>query len=250
MAPPRRTNFRTWDQIATKEFDEITNNPFAPYSAIQQQIEANPAAAFNRMWENFEDAVTNYTTESITAIFISNLTANKKKYDELIDFYAETFYPFSDYYKNEQYEHTRTPDLESTSSSEGSGSATTERKQSSTRTTTPNKYQTEVTHKVDPFDQSGLRNQSQDISIESGSTSTTESFSGSPDETTTSSESSSTVTTSGTETNEYTKIIHGRTGQRPTSEVVADGLKAAAMHNILDEIINDIADQIFLQVWL
>lgn len=250
LAPPRRTNFRTWDQIATNEFDEITNNPFAPYSAILQQIEANPAAAYNRMWENFEDAVTNYTTESIISIFISNLTANKKKYDELIDFYEETFYPFSDYYKNEQYEHTRTPDLESTSSSEGSGTATTERKQSSTRTTTPNNYQTEVTHKVDPFDQSGLRNQSQDISIESGSTSTTESFSGQPDETTTSSESSSTVTTSGTETNEYTKIIHGRTGQRPTSEVVADGLKAAAMHNILDEIINDIADQIFLQVWL
>ena len=250
MAPPRRTNFRTWDQIATNEFDPLTDNPFTAYSPILQEIEANPAAAYDRMWENFEDAVTNYTKESINSIFLSNLTANKKKYDELIDFYKETFYPFSDYYKNEQYEHTRTPDLESTSSSEGSGSATTERKQSSTRTTTPNNYQTEVTHKVDPFDQSGLRNQSQDISVESGSTSTTESFSGQPDETKTSSESSSTVTTSGTETNEYTKIIHGRTGQRPTSEVVADGLKAAAMHNILDEIINDIADQIFLQVWL
>lgn len=250
LAPPRRTNFRTWDQIATNEFDPLTDNPFTAYSPILQEIEANPAAAYDRMWENFEDAVTNYTKESINSIFLSNLTANKKKYDELIDFYKETFYPFSDYYKNEQYEHTRTPDLESTSTSEGSGSATTERNQSSTRTTTPNKYQTEVTHKVDPFDESGLRNQSQDISIESGSTSTTESFSGSPDETTTSSESSSTVTTSGTETNEYTKIIHGRTGQRPTSEVVADGLKAAAMHNILDEIINDIADQIFLQVWL
>lgn len=250
LAPPRRTNFRTWDQIATNEFDEITNNPFAPYSAILQQIEANPAAAFNRMWENFEEAVTNYTTESITAIFISNLTANKKKYDELLDFYKEIFHPFSDYYKNEQYEHTRTPKLESTSSSEGSGKATNERKQSSTRTTTPNKYQTEVTHKVDPFDESGLRNQSQDISVESGSTSTTETFSGQPDETTTSSKSSSTVTTTGTEINKYTKIIHGRTGQRPTSELVDDGLKAAAMHNILDEIINDIADQIFLQVWL
>ena len=250
LAPPRRTNFRTWDQIATNEFDPLTDNPFTAYSPILQEIEANPAAAYDRMWENFEDAVTNYTKESINSIFLSNLTANKKKYDELIDFYKETFYPFSDYYKNEQYESTRTPDLESTSSSEGSGTATTERKQSSTRTTTPNNYQTVVTHKVDPFDQSGLRNQSQDISIESGSTSTTESFSGQPDETKTSSESSSTVTTSGTETNEYTKIIHGRTGQRPTSEVVADGLKAAAMHNILDEIINDIAEQIFLQVWL
>lgn len=250
LAPPRRTNFRTWDQIATNEFDPLTDNPFTAYSPILQEIEANPAAAYDRMWENFEDAVTNYTKESINSIFLSNLTANKKKYDELIDFYKETFYPFSDYYKNEQYDHTRTPNLTSTSTSTGSGTATNERKQTTTRTTTPNNYQTVVTHKVDPFDQSGLRNQSQDISVESGSTSTTESFSGQPDETTTSSESSSTVTTTGTETNGYRKIIHGRTGQRPTSEVVADGLKAAAMHNILDVIINDIADQIFLQVWL
>ena len=139
LAPPRRTNFRTWDQIATNEFDPLTDNPFIAYSPILQEIEANPAAAYDRMWENFENAVTNYTKESINSIFLSNLTANKKKYDELIDFYKETFYPFSDYYKNEQYEHTRTPDLESTSSSEGSGTATTERKQSSTRTTTPNR---------------------------------------------------------------------------------------------------------------
>lgn len=250
LAAPTRTHFRTWDQIAAKELNPITNNPFAPYSAILEDIEATPASAFQRMWENFEEATTNYTTESIIQIFLSNLIANKRKYDELIDFYKENFYPFSDYYRNEQYDHTRTPELESTSTSEGSGTATTSRNQTSTRTTTPNNYQTETTHKVDPFDQSGLRNESQDISVESGSTTTTESYSGTPDETTSTSESTSTVTTSGTEKNESTKIIHGRSGQRPTSEVVADGLKATAMHNILDVIINDIADQVFLQVWI
>lgn len=247
---PTRTNFRTWDQIATNEFDEITNNPFTPYSEILQQIEANPAAAFNRMWENFEDAVTNYTTESIISIFISNLTANHKKYDELIDFYEETFYPFSDYYKNEQYEHTRTPNLSSDSTSTGTGSATSKHNETRTSTITPTNYQTETTHKVDPFDSSGLRNQSQDISVESGSRSTVDSYTGSPDVTSSTSSALSTVKTTGTDRNAYEKIIHGRTGQRPTSEVVADGLKAAAMHNILDEIINDIADQIFLQVWI
>ncbi len=250
MLAPTRTNFRTWDQIAMNEFDEITNNPFDPYSAILQQIEANPAAAFNRMWETFEDAVTNYTTESIISIFISNLTANQKKYDELIDFYKETFYPFSDYYKNEQYEHTRTPNLSSDSTSTGTGSATSKHNETRTSTITPTNYQTETTHKVDPFDSSGLRNQSQDISVESGSRSTVDSYTGSPDVTSSTSSALSTVKTTGTDRNAYEKIIHGRTGQRPTSEVVADGLKAAAMHNILDEIINDIADQIFLQVWL
>lgn len=250
LAPPKRTNCRTWDQIAANEFNPLTDNPFTAYNALLEEIEATTTDAYDRMWENFEEAVTNYTKDTIDSIFQSNLIANKKKYDELIEFYKETFYPFSDYYKNEVYEHTRTPDLESGSTSSGSGAASSKHNETRTSTTTPTNYQTETTHKVDPFDSSGLRNESQDISIESGSRETVESFTGSPDTTTTSSTSKSTVTTTGTDKNEYTKVIHGRTARRPTSEVVADGLKAAAMHNILDEIINDIADQIFLQVWI
>ena len=202
------------------------------------------------MWETHEEAITNYTTESITQIFISNLVANKKKYDELIEFYEESFYPFDDFYRSESYDHTRTPDLTSESSSSGTGSATTEKNQSRTMTTTPDDYTTTRTHSVDPFDESGMRDESQDVSVESGSSTTEESFSGDPDITATETESSSTVTTSGTEKNEYTKTIHGRSGKRPTSEVVADGLKAAAMHDILDLIIDDIANQVFLQVWI
>lgn len=250
LAAPTRTNFRTWDQIATNEFDPITNNPFLPYVAILEDIEVTAAMAYQRMWETHETAVTNYTAETITQIFYSNFQANKKKYDELIDFYQETFYPFDDYYKNEAYEHTRTPDLESTSSSEGSGTAETENKQTRTTTTTPNNYTTTITHNVAPFDSSQYKNESQDVTVESGSNSVTESYTGQPDTTTTSTESSSTVTTTGTDKNEYTKIIHGRTGNRPTSEVVNDGLKAAALHDILDLIIEDIADQVFLQVWI
>ena len=232
------------------ELNPITNNPFTPYATLLASIEANPAIAYQRMWELYEEALTNYTAETITQIFISNLTANKKKYDELIDFYEETFYPFDDFYKAESYDHTRTPDLTSTSSSTGSGSASSKHNESRTTTTTPTNYQTETTHKVDPFDSSGLRNESQDISIESGSRSTTDVYSGSPDITTSSSAASSAVKTMGTDRNEYTKIIHGRSGRRPTSEVVQDGLLAAAMHDILDIIINDIADQVFLQVWI
>lgn len=250
MAAPTRTNFRTWDQIATNEFDPITNNPFLPYVAILEDIEVTAAMAYQRMWETHETAVTNYTAETITQIFYSNFQANKKKYDELIDFYQETFYPFDDYYKNEAYEHTRTPDLESTSSSEGSGTAETENKQTRTTTTTPNNYTTTRTHNVAPYDSSQYKNESQDVAVESGSNSVTESYTGQPDTTTTSTESSSTVTTTGTDKNEYTKIIHGRTGNRPTSEVVNDGLKAAALHDILDLIIEDIANQVFLQVWI
>lgn len=250
MAAPTRTTFRTWDEIAEKELNPITNNPFTPYSPILEDIEATPAAAYQRMWELYEEAITNYTAETITQLFLSNLIANKKKYDELIEFYEENFYPFDDFYKAENYDHTRTPNLQSGSTSTGSGTATSKHNETRTTTTTPNNYQTETTHKVDPFDSSGLRNESQDISIESGSTATTESYTGEPDSTTSSSTASSTVTTTGTDRNQYNKVIHGRSGRRPTSEVVQDGLLAATMHDILDIIINDIADQIFLQVWI
>ena len=220
------------------------------YSGILQKLEANPAAAYQRMWELYENAVTNYTADSIRQLFISNLTANKRKYDELIEFYEENFYPFSDYYRNEKYEHIRTPDLESSSSSSATGTATTERNQTRTETKTPDEYTTERTHKVDPFDETGLRNESQDITVESGSSSITESYDGDPDLTQTTNSAISTILTTGTDHNKYDKIIHGRNGQRPTSEVVEDGLLAAAMHDILDIIIGDIADQIFLQVWI
>lgn len=202
------------------------------------------------MWELYEEAITNYTAETITQIFLSNLIANKKKYDELIDFYEETFYPFDDYYKSETYDHTRTPNLSSGSTSTGTGTATSEHNQTRTTTTTPTDYQTETTHNVNPFDSSGLRSESQDISVESGSRSVTDVYTGNPDKTTSSSSALSTVTTTGTDRNQYDKDIHGRSGRRPTSEVVQDGLLAAALHDVLDIIINDIADQIFLQVWI
>lgn len=201
------------------------------------------------MWETYEEAITNYTTESIIQLFLSNFIANKKKYDELIEFYEENFYPFSDYYHNETYEHTRTPDLESESNSIGSGSSYIKRNESKTTTNTPG-MTTTSTHSVNPYDASGLRSESQDVQSESGSTSITETYSGNPDTTTTSSSASNTTTTTGTDKNEYEKIIHGRTGKRSTSEVVEDGLKAAALHDILDIIISDIADQIFIQVWI
>lgn len=249
-AAPHRTKPRRWTTIAATEIDLSEYNPFTPYTEILEAIDATPVEAFQRMWEICENQVTNYTTGTIFQLFISNLTANKKKYDQLIDFYTKTFFPFDDYYKNEEYDHTRTPDLTSHSESEGSGSASSKVNQTRTSTTTPNNYQTETTHKVDPFDETGLRNESQDISIESGSTSTSESYSGDPDLTESTSTAESTVTNTGTETNEYTKVIHGRSGKRPTSEVIEDGLKAASMLDILDIIINDIADQIFLQVWI
>ena len=245
---PTRTNFRTWDQIMTKE---LTTNPFNGYLLTLTQIGATAEDALQRMWELFEEAITNYTFESIQEIFISNYIANKKKYDQLVEFYADDLHLFGDYFRSEEYDHTRTPNLSSGSTSTGSGSASTKNNQTATTTTTPNQYTNTTSHNVVPFDATtGERLEYKDTSVESGSRATATSYSGQPDTTTTSSSASSTVTTTGTDRNQYTKLISGRDGRRPTSEVVQDGLKAAALLNILDIIINDIADEIFLQVWI
>lgn len=225
------------------------NDPFNEYSELLGEIGATKQEAKDRMWELYEDAITNYTAESILNFFHLNLVANAKKYEDLVLFYNEQFYPFADIYKSETYDHRRTPNLLSTSQSTGSGSADTTRNQTRTTTNTPG-VTTTIAHSVNPYDNSGLRSESQDTTSESGSGTITEAYSGQPDHTATSSQASATVSTTGTDRNQYDKVIHGRDGKEPTSEVIKDGLLAAAYHDVLDIIINDIADQIFLQVWL
>lgn len=225
------------------------SDPFTEYATLLTEIGATTTEATDRMWELYEEAITNYTAESIASIFHLNLVSNNKKYEDLLLFYEEQFYPFADIFKSETYDHRRTPNLLSTSQSSGSGSADTTRNQTRTTTNTPGTTTT-IAHSVNPYDNSGLRSESQDTTTESGSGTVTEAYTGQPDHTATSSTATATVTTSGSDRNQYDKVTHGRDGKEPTSEVIKDGLIAAAYHDVLDIIINDIADQIFLQVWL
>lgn len=230
--------------------EELTEtNPFSDYSTLLAEFDATADEAASRMWENYEEAVTNYSTEAILEIFALNLVVNKKKYEDLVKLYDWDYYPFVEKWYDETYKHLRTPALTSTSESSGSGSADTERKQSRTTTSNPGAVTT-TQHEVQPYDASGTRIESVDTSTDSGSSTTTESYSGQPDHSETSSEATSTVTTTGSDQNEYEKKYVGRTGTRPTSEVIADGLKAAAMHDVIDVIISDIAQQIFIQAWV
>ena len=222
---------------------------FADYSEILESIDATKEEATDRMIELFESMITNYTAEYIQRIFKLNLVANEKKYEDIVEFFESNYHPFAEYLREEEYSAERTPNLRSASVSSGTGTADTQRQQSQTQTTTPGSTTT-TTHEVQPYDVSGLRTETKDTSSESGSTSTTTSYSGSPDHTATSSSASSTVSTTGSDANEYTRHINGRNGARPQSEIIADGMKAAAMHDVLDVILQDLADQIFLQMWI
>lgn len=229
--------------------EEITDNPFTVYAELLEDIDATADEAASRMWENYENAITNYTVESIMQIFSLNLTANQKKYDDLVKLYEWDFHPFADKFYDEDYRHLRTPNLVSTSEATGSGTADSARNQTRTTTNTPSTTTT-TTHSVQPYDNSGMRQEYIDATTDGGSGTTTEAYSGNPDHSETTSSAESTVTQKGSDLNEYNRKYIGRSGNRPTSEVIADGVKAAAMHDILDAIISDLAQQIFIQAWI
>lgn len=228
------------------EFSE--NDIFSDYASLLEELDVTKEEASDRMWELCESLVTNYSSSYILRIFKLNLVANTAKYRDLVEFFNEDFYPFSENYRSETYDSTRTPNLQSMSSSTGTGTADTQRKQSQTQTTTPSTTTT-TTHEVQPYDVTGLRTETKDTSEDSGSSSTTMSFSGDPDHTSTSTSTSAIISSSGSEETEYNRTWHGRDGRRPTSEVIEDGLKAADLHDVLDIIIQDLSNQIFLQVW-
>ena len=244
---PRRTIPRTFLKV-TEETDLST--AFNPYQTILSKIDLTPAEALERMIETQERAVTNYTGEYILELFTHNYKAHKKKYEELADFYQRDIYPFDPVYLDESYTSTRTPDLTSSSSSSGTGTSDSERRQSRTTTNTP-ATTTTTEHLVNPYDDTGERLESKDISSDSGSSTAVESYSGQPDHVATSSSASSIVTQSGSDVLETDRKTIGRNGRRfLPSELVESGIEALDRLDILDIIINDIAEEIFLQVWI
>lgn len=244
--PEIRTAPRRWKEIAN---NIDATSALALYSQILSTIGVDSNIVWARMLQLYENEITSYTNEYIPLIFANNYYANQKKYSELIALYDENIDIFSPVNISESFTDTRTPNITSASTSTGSGSNTTERKQILTTSSSPGAITT-TTHSVNPYDNTGLRQESQDISTDSGSSTTTQTYSGQPDSTTTSSSSSSSVSTTGTETIVHSLTRSGRDGKYTISDLINQAEEAAKELNLLDLILNDIADQIFLQVWL
>lgn len=222
---------------------------FTMYSEIFETLGIDYQIATDRMIQNYEQAVSVYTDEYIKLIFTNNYYANAKKYAELIALYEEDIDIFSPVNITESYTDTRTPNLTSSSTSSAGGSTETKNNQSRTSTTTP-ATTTTTNHSVNPFDNTGLRQESQDTSTDSGTNTTVESYSGLADKIESTSSSSSSVSTTGTETIVHSLTRSGRDGKFTISDLINQAEEAAKELNLLDLILNDIAEQVFLQVWL
>ncbi len=241
-----RTTPRRWKEIAN---NINVSGAFALYEDIFSALNVDYNIAWARMLQLYENAVSTYSNEYIPLIFANNYYANQKKYTELIALYDQDIDIFAPVSITESYTDLRTPNLSSSSSSTGSGSTQSATNQSRTTTTTPATTTTNI-HSVNPFDNSGLRQETQDATSESGTRTTVESYSGQPDSMTSSSTASSTVTSTGTETIEHELTRTGRDGRFSISDIINQAEESAKQLNILDMILQDIADQVFLQTWI
>ena len=230
-----RTDPRRWTEIMMN--DEFYSSLFSEYSALLSRINVIPSEAVERMLQLHEDDVTTYTDQYIFRIFHLNYITNYKKYNELAGLYESNIDIFSPVNITESYLDVRRPNLTSTSSS------SIEKKQSVTMTSTPATTDT-TTHSVNPYDNTGLRQETQDTSSTSGSDTTVTSYSGQPDTT------SGTVTSTGSETYEHQLTKSGRDGKFTISDIIEQAELTADKLDILDIIIQDIANQIFLQIWI
>ncbi len=244
---PQRTHPRTWIEIISNS--TALYNCFTPYEEILESIGVTSDLAFNRFSQIYEEGITTYTEDYILTIFENNLSANAKKYSELVAIYQEEIDIFSPVSITESYTDTRTPNLTNTTTSTASSSSTSTRNQSQTTTTTPATTET-MTHSVNPYDGTGMRQESQDINSTTGTNTSVTSYSGNPDTASGTATSSGSVSSTGTEKIEHTLSRSGRDGKFTISDIIDQAEISAAKLNILDIINNDIADQIFIQVWL
>lgn len=273
---PERVKPRTWATIA-----ETIADPFAIYYPIADRLEISHSMIAEYFGILFESAISTYSNTAIMRISIANYYANQEKYNELCTLYESELDPVNNIDISESFSETRTPNLQSTSTSSGTGSSTgsstgtaqgttgdtttTERKQTQTSTSsTPSATKTS-THEVNPYDNTGLRTEYKDTVTDATSTTTTTAYTGNPDTSTSSGTSSTSTSTqnttsttssatgtvreTGTETKVHTITRSGRDWKILPNEVVAAAEEAAAAMNVLYVICQDLADLIFLQVW-
>lgn len=228
----------------------MTVNPFGIYETFLINVGCSSSEALDYFSINYEKQVCVYTNATISNIFRLNYYANLKKYQELVSIIESNLNILNPVDLSENFTDTRTPNLASSSSSSGSAETNIQRNQTRTTTTTPNNYTSETTHNSNPYDDDDFNKVTKDTTIESGSTATTETYTGQPDSTGTISTATTTTTATGNEIIEHHLTRSGRDGRFKVSEIIDDAELTAAKLNFLQVLCNDLSDCIFLQLWI
>ena len=247
-----------------------------------QEIGLTTSDAFDIFTLDFESAISRYTDDYIKRIFDMVYHTNAIKYKKMVAVIQAEYNPIDNYNMQESGTDTRTPQitreltLDTTSAmtddrktdTSGTSTTSTTSQVNQTRTTvdTPNDYSETTLHTVNPFDNTGFSDEYQDTTTQTGSRTVQESYSGSPDTqdqtatgsstttnsggTTTTQTGSNTQKETGTETMEHILTRKGNIGVTTSQQMLESELNLAEKMNIFKIIEQDIAEKVFLQVWL
>lgn len=237
--------YREWEDVS----QSVRFTAFTPFYPLLETHGITQEMAEIYFKLDYSSAVTMYDDTEIRYIFMGVWEQNRKKYEKLFAIYDAQYNPLEADEMTESYSSTRTPNLTRTGQSSATASGTIERKQTLTKTETPNQYGTTTTHSVNPYDNPGFRSETKDETIDSGTRTTTEAYTGSPDASSSTSSGSSTQTETGTETISHTLSRSGNSRYSP-QELAEQEIALAERMNIFKIIEKDIARKVFLQVWI
>lgn len=210
---------------------------------------------------HYDGALTPYARQTQFDLIKSVAVINAKKYDKMIAIYQAQYDPLQNYDRTEESTHTREPDLTkgTTASSTTTGSSSTDTesqiKQQHSSTVTPQSVQTVTESQVAPYDSTTYQPKQKDTTTASGSTVTTDSYTGQPDTTSTTgttsgtSSATQTETETGTDTTTISSRISGNIGVTTSQQMAESELALAAKMAIWLTIERDIAEAVTIGVW-
>lgn len=236
---------RYWSEI----LDTLKGNPFEYFTSYLQSLNIETESALQYFTLDYEYAVSLYSTESILSLFIKVSQVNAKKYEKLIAVYTAQYNPIDNYNMTESFDDTRTPDLTATSTGTSSADGTVKNNQTRNTTDTPDGYQETSLRSVNPYDGTGFRDESQNITTQTGTRTTSESYAGEPDTTHSESSANSTTHQTGTEKIHHELSRKGNIGVTTSQQMLESEMSLAEKMNIFKVIEKDIAAEIFLKVW-
>lgn len=235
---------RMWSDI------NLENNPFQAFASILSPLGISADTALLYFSIDYDDATTLYNDGYINYIFSMVFESNHIKYQKLLTAATTEYDPIQNYNSTEEYTDIRTPDLTSVSEGSSSSDGTISNNQTKTTTETPSNYGEISTREVAPYDDSGLRQESKNTTLQTGNRQVAESYSGNPDTTHSESEAKNVTTQTGTETFHHEMTRRGNIGVTTSQQMLESEITLAQKMNIFKIIEKDLAEKLFLKVWL
>lgn len=240
--PPMK---RYWIDV----METLKGNPFEYFTVWLQDLSITTAEALEFFTIDYQHATTLYSTETILTLFMKVSLVNSVKYTKLVGVIKTNYNPIDNYNMTENSTDTRIPNLTATSSGTSTATGTVKNNQIRKTTDNPDGYSETAIRSVNPYDGSGMREESQNVTTQTGTRETIEAYSGDGDTTDSSSTANSTTTQTGTEKYEHSLTRKGNIGVTTSQQMLESEIALALKMNIWNIIKQDIAEQIFLKVW-